>query len=106
MAAAETTSPGGGERFAPGPADADARLYAAMCAPHFHLTEAEAVEMLAPALREELLDWAVASIKLARQRDGLVGHELPNRNALVVAAAALMRLLYDGPHLAVVRGAA
>lgn len=86
--------------------DASARLAAAMQAPHFHLTCEEAVRLLAPAYRHELLDWAIAALRLAQLRDGLAGHELPNRNALVIGAAALFLLLAGGPRIAVPGGAA
>lgn len=82
------------------------RLAAAMQAPHFHLRETEAVELLALAGRVELIDWAVAATKLVQMRDGQAGHELPNRNALMVACAALFLLLNRGPALAAERGAA
>ena len=86
---------------APALSNTASRLDAAMRAPHLHLAEAEAVELLAPAHRLELMDHAIAALHLARQRDGEPGHELPNRNALVIAAAALVLLLCRGPRLAV-----
>ena len=105
MAANQVITLDAGRRSPPGE-DAAARLAAAMQAPHFHLTEDEAVQLLGPACRHELLDWALAGLRLAQTRDGLPGHELPNRNALVVAGAALFLLLFSGPRFAVPGGAA
>lgn len=83
----------------------DPRLRAVMC-PHWHLTEAEAVALLTGLPRAELLHCAESAARLAHSRDGLPGHELPNRNALLIAAAALFLLLWGGPRLAVEGGAA
>lgn len=83
----------------------DPHLRAIMC-PHWHLTEAEAEELLAGLPRAELLRCAESASRLARSRDGLPGHELPNRNALLIAATALLLLLFAGPRLAVEGGAA
>lgn len=83
----------------------DPRLRPAMC-PHWHLTEEEAAAQIAGLPRAELLRCAESALHLACSRDGLAGHELPNRNALLIAAAALLKVLFAGPQLAVEGGAA
>jgi hypothetical protein len=84
---------------------AEARFRAIM-SPHWHLTEEEAAGLLAGLSRAELLHVADSATRLARTRDGLTGHELPNRNALLIAAQALLLLLFGGPRLAMEGGAA
>ncbi len=91
---------------APDQPEAPCQAHAAMWAPHHHLTEAEAVALLADRPRPELLRLARTGTFLARHRDGRQGHELPNRNALVIAGAALVILLCGGPRVAAQGGAA
>jgi hypothetical protein len=81
-------------------------LLASAYCPHWHLTEAEAVALVADLPRPELLGAAAAAASAAASRDGRQGHELPNRNALLIAVAALHVLLWSGPRLAAVKGGA
>lgn len=109
MAADQVTTIATGRRAPPAAAPVlaseDPYLRAIM-APHWHLTEAEAVALLTGLPRAELLHCAESAAHVAHSRDGLPGHELPNRNALLIAAAALFLLLWGGPRLAVEGGAA
>lgn len=78
----------------------------AIFAPHLHLTEEEAGALLAGLPRADLLHCAESALRVARERDGLTCCGLPNRNALLIAAAALLQVLYAGPRLATEGGAA
>lgn len=74
--------------------------------PHWHMTEDEAVALVADLSRPRLLQVAAVAASLAASRDARQGYELPNRNALLVATAALGVLLYSGPRLVAVPGGA